>query len=149
MEQSRLSKHFTVTEFQSSMTAERRGIRNRMDEEHKEAAKLLCSNVLEKVREHFKAPVIITSGYRSYELNKAIGGSVNSQHEKAEAADIRVLGHSPYEVACWIVEESDIEFDQCIYEYDSWVHVSYTNRYKNRMQDLTINAEGLKGGICV
>ena len=46
--------------------------------------------VLEDIREHFNAPVIITSGYRTPEYNAKIGGVKNSQHTKGTAADIRV-----------------------------------------------------------
>lgn len=46
--------------------------------------------VLEDVRTHFNKPVIITSGYRTAEYNKKIGGVKNSQHTKGAAADIKV-----------------------------------------------------------
>lgn len=48
--------------------------------------------VLEDIREHFNAPVIITSGYRTPEYNAKIGGAKNSQHTKGTAADIQVKG---------------------------------------------------------
>ena len=48
--------------------------------------------VLEDIREHFSAPVIITSGYRTPEYNAKVGGAKNSQHTKGTAADIQVKG---------------------------------------------------------
>ena len=46
--------------------------------------------VLEDVRTHFTKPVTITSGYRTPEYNKKVGGVKNSQHTKGTAADIKV-----------------------------------------------------------
>ena len=55
-------------------------------------------NVLEEIRAHFNKPVIITSGYRTPEYNKKIGGAKNSQHTKGKAADIKVSGIPAKEV---------------------------------------------------
>ena len=48
--------------------------------------------VLQAIRDHFGAPVVITSGYRTAAHNKAVGGAVYSQHQYGRAADIRVSG---------------------------------------------------------
>ena len=145
----KLSKHFLVEEFELSETAQRKGIDNEMSDQAKQRASILCNEILERVRAHFGAPVIINSGYRCEALNKQVGGSPSSQHTLGEAADIRVVGHSPFEVAAWIVHDSGLEFDQCIYEYNSWVHVSFTKRYKNRNEALTINRNSKARGIHV
>lgn len=55
--------------------------------------------LLQQIRDHFKAPVIINSGYRSPSHNAAVGGVKNSQHILGTAADIVVRGVSPLEVA--------------------------------------------------
>lgn len=55
--------------------------------------------LLQQIRDHFKAPVTINSGYRSPAHNAAVGGVKNSQHTKGTAADIVVRGVSPLEVA--------------------------------------------------
>lgn len=47
-------------------------------------------DVLEDIRAHFNKPVIVTSGYRTPEYNRKIGGVKNSQHTKGTAADIKV-----------------------------------------------------------
>lgn len=44
---------------------------------------------LDKVREDFGGPLVVTSGYRSPEHNAKIGGSKSSQHCLGKAADIR------------------------------------------------------------
>jgi len=54
---------------------------------------------LDKIREHFNAPVTISSGYRCAIHNKNVGGATGSRHNKGDAADIVVKGHSPREVA--------------------------------------------------
>lgn len=47
----------------------------------------ICFFGLEPIRAKFGGPVMITSGYRSEEYNKMIGGSPTSQHIYAEAVD--------------------------------------------------------------
>lgn len=142
----KLSTNFTLAEFTKSQTALRLGIANTMPREHKDNAILLAKHVLQPVREHFGITVI-NSGYRSKQLNKAIGGSNTSQHCSGEAADIEIPGVSNLDVAKWISE--NLEFDQLILEFYSdsdpaagWVHVSYTSN-NNRNQVLT--AESVNG----
>lgn len=91
--------------------------------------KRLCVELLEPIRLHYVRPFRPNSGYRSIELNKAVGGSSASQHCKAEAVDIEIPGISNYELAVWI--KSNLEFDQVILECyrigepnSGWVHVS-------------------------
>jgi len=93
-----LSPHFTVGEFFRSGTAIRLGIDNNPDAhpgegistaEVVENLRALCTEMLEPLRRRV-GRVIVTSGYRCQELNKAVGGVWNSQHLKGEAADIFV-----------------------------------------------------------
>ena len=93
-----LSPHFTVGEFFRSGTAIRLGIDNNPDAhpgegistaEVVENLRALCTEVLEPLRRR-GGRVIVPSGYRWQELNKAVGGGWNSQHLKGEAADIFV-----------------------------------------------------------
>ena len=55
--------------------------------------------VLQQIRDHFKAPVTINSGYRTEAKNKTVGGAAYSQHKYGTAADIAVKGVPPAEVA--------------------------------------------------
>lgn len=118
-----LSPHFTLAEMTFSQTAARRGIPNDPPPSVVAALKTLCSEVLEPVRVHFDRPVRVSSGYRSPELNLAIGGSRSSQHCLGEAADITVPGVHVLDLAQWI--QRNLRFDQLIYEFGRWVHVSY------------------------
>ena len=51
-----------------------------------------CGQLLQNIRDHFGAPVVITSGYRTAAHNKSVGGAAYSQHLYGRAADIRVQG---------------------------------------------------------
>lgn len=55
--------------------------------------------ILQKIRDHFGAPVKITSAYRTAAHNARVGGSPGSQHLQGTAADIAVKGASPLAVA--------------------------------------------------
>ncbi|MYL22545.1 DUF882 domain-containing protein [Halomonas alkaliantarctica] len=58
--------------------------------------------LLETVRTHFNAPVLITSGCRCEAYNAREGGATESQHLLGRAADIQVQGVSPAAVADWV-----------------------------------------------
>ena len=55
--------------------------------------------ILQKIRTHFKKPVTITSAYRTPPHNKSCGGTTYSQHLYGKAADIKVQGIAPKDVA--------------------------------------------------
>nr|DAJ69335.1 MAG TPA: peptidase [Microviridae sp.] len=77
-------------------------------------------NVLDILRHKIGKPVIITSGYRTPEWNTKCGGAKYSYHMRGMAADIRVNGMTPKQVAN-ILDE--IVPDECgIIVYKSWVH---------------------------
>ena len=54
---------------------------------------------LQKIREHFNAPVILNSAYRCKTHNAAVGGASGSKHVTGQAADVVVTGVAPREVA--------------------------------------------------
>lgn len=56
-------------------------------------------DILQKIRDHFAKPVHIVSGYRCEKHNKAVGGATKSRHLYGMAADIKVEGVAPLEVA--------------------------------------------------
>ena len=125
-----LSKHFSLAELTKSSTATRRGIDNDPDSTARENLIVLCSEVLEPVREHYGVPFVPNSGFRCLELNRAIGSSDSSQHVTGNAVDFEVPGVDNKEVALWVKENCD--FDQLILEFykdgeptSGWVHCSY------------------------
>lgn len=130
-----LSDHFTLDEMTRSGTAIRRGLDNTPSAVATGNLQALCVNVLEPLRRRFGA-IIITSGYRSRAVNRAVGGAKYSQHLSGEAADI-YLGSDEKGVkyADFIIRHTD--FDQLILEpvgerHKRWLHVSYTRRRANR-----------------
>lgn len=144
----RLSAHFTLQEMIKSQTATRRGIDNAPEPEHIDALRLVCRNVLEPVREEFKRPVIINSGYRSKKLCKAIGSKTTSQHSKGEAIDFEIPGVSNVDTARFI--RDNLDYDQLILEYYNpddpaagWVHCSY-KADGNRKQALIFDGDTYK-----
>lgn len=104
----------------------------------------LCAAVLDPLRRHLGKPIRVTSAYRSPAVNRAVGGAATSQHMAGEAADIKVDGLQPEEVASAIVKCAT-EYDQLIVERKgggAWVHVSYAVGRKNRLQLLQITDAG-------
>jgi antitoxin component of RelBE/YafQ-DinJ toxin-antitoxin module len=131
----RLSPHFHLEEFTRSKTALELGISNTPDVEQVQNISALCKVVLEEVRKHFGKPIFITSGYRSPELNKAVGGSKYSQHLKGEAADFVVKGIPVNQVFEYIIHQS-IPFDQCIHEKKGnteWIHISHKRNRREKL----------------
>ena len=126
----KLSENFSLLELTKSQTAERKGIDNTPSIEHQENLKLLCTHILQPVRDRFERVVSVSSGYRSEELCIAIGSKTTSQHAKGQAADFEIYGLSNQELATYIKE--NLDYDQLILEYwkkedpnSGWVHCSY------------------------
>ena len=119
-----LSKNFTLLELTHSQEATRAGLDNTPTTEHIKSLNLLCANILQPLRDRVKKPIVISSGYRSVNLNRLIGGSSLSQHTIGEAADFMIPGLSVKEVVD-IIRELKLPVDQCINEYDTWVHISH------------------------
>lgn len=147
-----LTKNIFLHELVKSPAALRLGIDNSPNEEIIRSLKLVAENILQLVRDHYNSPLIPSSGYRCPALNKLVGGDVNSQHLKGEAADFEVLGIPNLSVAKWI--RDNLNFDQLILEYytsgdpySGWVHCSYRSDSTNRKQVLTICNDGKFTGL--
>ena len=135
-----LSANFSLKELTASQTAARKGIDNTPSPEHQENLKLLCTHILQPVRDRFERVVSVSSGYRSPELCLAINSKITSQHAKGQAADFEIFGLSNQELANYIKE--NLDYDQLILEYwkkedpnSGWIHCSY-NVNVNRKQYL-------------
>lgn len=132
-----LSQNLSLTEMISSDSAKRKGIDNHPNPQQTENLQLLANKVFQPIRDHFKTPIHISSGFRSIALNKSIGGASSSQHCTGEAMDIDMDGSSikNKQIFDWI--KDNLSFDQVIAEFPinsnpSWVHVSYSHTGKQR-----------------
>lgn len=85
---------------------------------------ILAASKLDFVRAALGAPIKISSWYRCEELNTAVGGSKTSAHTKGWAVDCTAAGMTPYEL-CRRVIGMGVDFDQIIYEYGRWMHISF------------------------
>ena len=146
----KISPHLNLAELTRSETAKRNGIHNTPTAEHLENFKLLADKVFEPIREHFKTPIFISSGYRSKELNELIKGSATSQHCKGQAIDIDMDGGNGEVTNRMVFDfiKNKLDFDQLIWEFGTdfnpdWVHVSYV-KGKNRKQKLKAVRSGGK-----
>jgi len=140
----KLTEHFTLEELKYSDLAVRQGINNEPNGDIVVNLTRLAK-FLEKVRDLLKKPISINSAYRSPEVNKLLGSKSTSQHCIGCAADIRVAGMTPNSIVEAIVK-SNLEYDQVIREFDSWVHISIpiNETVKPRKQALIIDKSGTR-----
>ncbi len=157
-----LTPHFKLREFTESATAMKHGIDNRPTPEVVENLRRLCTHTLEPLREKLGLPIIITSGFRTKELNDIIvHASRKSQHLAGQAADFYAVQSSKFKAQGdegsklnvqgsreliiqafrLIIEDESIDFDQLII-YPTFIHVSYVSQEKNRHQLTRASSNG-------
>lgn len=88
----------------------------------------LCIYVLQPLRDAYKMPIRVNSGYRSPVVNRIVGGVATSQHLKGMAADITTGTISGNERLFAMIQDLGLPFDQLIDEKGlRWIHVSYSD----------------------
>lgn len=128
-----ISKDFSYREFETSPTAERKGICNVITSfDVRDAVRELTLTLLQPLRDAWGKPLHVNSGYRCAELNKAVGGVQTSQHVKGEAADI--AADDPYSLAK-LARDLNLPYDQMIL-YPDFVHFSHKLNGMQRKQIL-------------
>ena len=126
-EQTKLSEHFTLEElcatshkqFKEKNLAYGKGLKNKLED---------LAYFLEEVRKVCNSPLLVTSGVRCPDLNKAVGGATTSQHAKGEAADIIPTKNGSIQDHFCKIYDSNLIYDQLILEESKgkvWIHVSY------------------------
>jgi hypothetical protein len=147
---SQVSKYISLNEILKSNTATRRGIDNtNITESQLNNFKELGKKVFDPLREWVGGPVKINSGFRSPELNEAIGGAGGlngkSQHcaNNGAALDIDdTFGHKT-NAEMFEYIKNNLPYDQLLWEYGDddnpdWVHVSHVSIEANRKQVLRV-----------
>ena len=151
--QARLSQHFTLGELCKTSVKTADG--NIPSHVHIENLKRLCSwlerlrqrynlNIKDKIKNKNEEPIVINSGYRSPQVNKAVGGAANSNHLTGCAVDIRVAGiEQLVRYATILLDISDLnneDFDELLLERNAkgtyWLHFAVRptgNRRKVRL----------------
>jgi len=130
-----LTKNFTMEELSHSNTAVLKGLKNSPEEWQQINLKKLAMRLLQPLRDIYGEPFIINSGYRSQEVNEAVGGIPSSQHTKGQAADVQVK--DPRKLLAALLK-SGLDFDQAILYQDgrnNFLHMSYNSGH-NRKQVL-------------
>jgi hypothetical protein len=142
----RLSSYYTLARLTHSDTARERGIDNTPPPELLPNLRRLARG-LDRVRRLLGHPLEITSGYRCPELNAAVGGAPRSQHAQGLAADFTCPGFGPPLAVARAIRDSAIEYDQCIYEYAEWLHISFSAAPRRRTLTIYSAAEGYLDGL--
>ena len=128
----RISRDFTWEEMTYSRVAVENGLRNVPPAEAEIAMKHLVKRLLQPLRIAYAGPIAITSGYRSPEVNRLVGGVPSSQHVKGEAADCYVPDPG---VLLNVLRFCKLPFDQAIlYKRKKFLHLSLRASGKNRYQ---------------
>lgn len=115
------SKYFKLEELLKSDTALSAQIENLPSWADVENLQELATLVLDPIRQAWGQPLIVTSGFRSPQLNAAVGGVPTSAHMEGCAADIALPQWSTRKVSelcnliSWLVESGAIDIDQVIY----------------------------------
>ena len=117
----KLSEHFTLEE---GTITEHRNIPNIPSDDILEAMKKFAHEILEHTRELI-GPMRVNSFYRCIELNKIIGGSIDSAHTYGVACDFMPLSIR-IDTAFNILSKSSVDYDQLIDEHAGqryWLHI--------------------------
>jgi zinc D-Ala-D-Ala carboxypeptidase len=148
-----LSPHFTLQEFTDSDIAQRLRVDNSVPPELMDNARATAM-MLERIRVHLSdlrgrpVPILLSSGYRCPQVNRAAGSRDTSDHRKAMGADWRAPEFgTPLQICRALAPVvSLLSIGQLAYEH-TWVHVSTRVPDKSVNRIITVNGKGWLPGI--
>jgi len=121
----KLSPHFTLEELTVSATGARLGLSN-VPTGAALATLTATAARMETVRALLgNKPIIVLSGYRSPEVNKAVKGSRTSAHMTGHAVDFICPGFGPSAKVAAHLAKHLSAYDQVIEEFGEWVHIGF------------------------
>lgn len=141
----KITNNFTKEEFEKSSTATKLGISNKVPEEYMVNLYKLAA-VLQVIRDEWKEPIIISSGYRCEKLNRAVKGASNSDHKFAAAADIHTKVNTKssnkklFDLIVSLAKVGKIYCRQIIDEYNyQWIHVSINHQLNSQKNNQVLH----------
>ena len=118
-------KYFTLYELCKSDTAKKQNIDNFPTWEVVDNLKRIVEEILDPLREWYKKPINVNSGYRSQKLNKAVGGVNNSFHLNGCGIDIDTNSTEENKKLFEYIK-NNLPFTELGWEGNgSWIHVGY------------------------
>lgn len=166
MKDQQLSEHFKLSEFTKSATADKLGIKNEPTDIEIGHLRLLCTYLLEPLRQAWGDGIKVTSGFRCEQLNSKAGGSKTSAHRLGYAADIvpangkikefkqfvkewikeGIVGHHEVTMSGVVFVDGGMPFDQCIDERNKqgseWLHIGLMNAQGEQRRQFLITTDG-------
>lgn len=155
-------KHFKLSEFTESVTARQKGLDNTPEAKHVTNIEELVARTLDPLREAWAVrcanerwgnPALkVSSGYRGFQLNKAVKGAATSAHCVGWAADLVPLNGRRREFKEFFREWiKGRPFDQLISEDEDakgvpvWMHVGYKNTQGKQRRQMLSKRAGQNG----
>lgn len=152
IDKDQITDNFHFSELTHSNTAVRKNIRNTPSDKHRANLIEATKKLFQPMREILGKPVLISSGYRSEAVNRAVGGSRTSAHSFGFAIDFTSPSFgTPRQIAELLSKElpkRGIEFDQLILEFpespSGWIHLGFKSR-DGRQRGQILTAKKVRG----
>lgn len=130
----KLAENITLGEMCRSQTATRYRIKNFPNQEEFDCLVNLSQAISQPIRDFYynknRWYLYPSSGFRCKKLNKRVGGSKYSSHMEGQAMDFDYERYG-YRVKTLFTDilDMNLPFDQIIYEFGDWVHISHNEKY--------------------